>query len=108
MHVLENIREAVGNAIGDEDPDGDQGQQLDDGLERDGGDDPVVAFVGIQVSRSEQDGEQGHAGGDPERRRDGVGVAGDDLVTARHGLQLKRDIGCHRDDRDQGDEDGQA
>ena len=53
MDVLEHVGDAVRDAVGDEDADGDQRQQLDDGLQRDGRDDAVMPFVGIQVSGPE-------------------------------------------------------
>lgn len=56
----------------------------------------------------EQDGEQRHARGDPERGGGAVGLAGDHLVTARHRLQLQRDIGRGGDHRDHRHQHGEA
>ena len=41
-----------------EDTDGDQREKLDHRLDCDGHDHAVMAFVGIQIARAEQDGEQ--------------------------------------------------
>ncbi len=79
-----------------------------------------MTFVGIQIARAEQDGEDGHPGGDPEtdhvigpgRRNAGqrLGSGGaDDAIAGRHGLQLQGDVRrCtdHGDQRDQRREPG--
>src|SRR5690606_1120943 len=52
--------------IDHEKADGEEGGELDDGFEGDGGDDAVVLLLGVDVTGAEQDGEQRHAGGDAE------------------------------------------
>ena len=107
-HVGEDVVEAVGDDEGGEDADREQRAQLDDRLQRDRRDDAVVTLVRVQVPGAEQNGEKCHAGGDPERGRHPVRLAGDDLVAAGDALQLQGDVGRRGDHRDDGDQHGEA
>lgn len=48
-------------------PDRQQGDQLDHRFDRDGGDNAVVAFVGVQIAGAEGDGKDRKTGGHPKR-----------------------------------------
>ena len=67
--VGEDGAEPAGDAPDREDADGEERDELDDRLDGDGGDDAVVALVGVEVAGAEEDGEEREAGSDPGRRR---------------------------------------
>ena len=69
----QRFRNAAADAPDYEDPHGHQRHQLDHCLDRDGHDDPVVAFVCVQVPGAEKHGEKGQARRHPEGRRILVG-----------------------------------
>ena len=91
-----------------EDADSEERHQLDHRLEGDGGDDAVVALVGVEVAGAEEDGEEREPGGDEEGRAAARGAPGDHLVAAGDRLELQRDVGGDRHDGGEGDEDGEA
>ena len=102
-----DIADPVGHAPDGIDTDDQQRQQLHHRLDRDGHDDAVVAFVGVKVAGAEEDGEDGKPASHPQRgavafrQRPALGRArGEDPEAQRHGLQLQRDIGRRRHDRD--------
>ena len=107
-HVGEDGAEPAGDAPDREDADGEQGDELDDRLDGDGGDDAVVALVGVEVAGAEQDGEEREARSDQGGGGAPGLAAGDHLVAAGYRLELERDVGRDRHDRDQGDEDGEG
>jgi hypothetical protein len=96
------------------DADQDQCDQLHYRLDRDGRDDAVVLFLGVQVPGAEQDGEQRQPRRDPDRDGALIGqhpalrpVGGEGPERQRHGLELQSDIGGGGDHRDQGGDDAQ-
>jgi hypothetical protein len=114
--VLEDVAEAVVQAIGDEQADGDESDQLDPGLERDGGHHALVAFGRVEVPGAEDDRERGQDQRDVEAdvgrhrhrraaiRHDDFRVAQQQADGARNGLELQRNVGNdadHGDDRHQ-------
>ncbi|MND84965.1 hypothetical protein D3C80_768690 [compost metagenome] len=80
-----------------EDRHGQQGRQLDDGLDADGLDQAPVVLSQVGTARPEQDGEPGqNPGHDQNRQALGPGdgrARGQHLPRHRQGFQLKRDIG---------------
>ena len=106
--VAEDLTDPAGDTEDREGADPDQRDQLDDRLDRDGGDDPVVALVRVQVPGTEQNGEQRHAGRDPEGGVDIARIRRDDLIAAGHRLQLQGDVWGRRDQGDDGHQDRKA
>ena len=104
IDVGKHLLDAAGHAVDHEQTDRKQRGELDHRLDRNRRDHAVMAFVGVDVARAEQDREQGHAGGDHERAETDVDVTNDGLVAARHRLQLQRDVGCGRHQSHQRDQ----
>ena len=69
--------DAVSHAVDHKKTDGEQGHQFHHRFHRNGRDHAVVSLVRIEIPGTEQDREQGHPGGDPERRRHTVRLARD-------------------------------
>ena len=100
----------------DEDADREEGDQLDQRLEGDGGHHALVALGGVEVARAEDDGEERHEQRHVERgvlhddqrarlrRHDDLRVREQDLEAGGHRLQLQRDVGQDADHRDDGDQ----
>ena len=65
--AVEDVAEAVVHPEGDEQPDGEEGEQLDQRLERDRRDHALVALGRVEVAGAEQDGEGGEQHRDVER-----------------------------------------
>ena len=95
--AVEQVAHAVMQAVDSKQADGDEGEQLDDRLKRDRGDDTGMAFARADMAGAEQDDEGPHRNGDPKRRirqqaafrarRDGGNLGHDQHVEAgRHRL----------------------
>ena len=106
--LREDVAETVIHAVGHDETDRDEGDQLDYRFERDRRHHALVVLGGVDVAGAEQDAEGGHQQGDvqseiaPERRR--RRVVENHRDADRHRLQLQRDVrhdADHRDDRDQ-------
>jgi hypothetical protein len=113
-HAREDVGDAVVHAVGDEQAHGEEGEQLDDGLEGDRRHHALVMLGSIQVPRAEQDGERSENHGHPERGVSGERMAAGggarrhadlrilqkDRVAGGDRLQLQRDVGQDADHRD--------
>ncbi len=108
------IAETAEQPIGDEGPRRDKGDKLDDGLNRNGENEPVLVFGRVDVARAEGHGEGRQDEGDekgeiaeegPLRHiaaKPGGGEHG--AKRSRDRLELKRDIGQRADHRDKADQ----
>ena len=67
INPRQRLANAAANSPDDKGPDGHQGKKLDHRLNRDGHDNPVVAFVGIQIAGAKQNGKKGQSRGHPKR-----------------------------------------
>ena len=112
----EDVAEAAVDAKRDERPDGEEGEELHQRLERDRGDEPLVPLGDVEVARAEQDRERGERDRDVERlvlqerrgehlrRHRDVRVLQQDLEAAGDRLELERDVGDDAEDGDDRDE----
>ncbi|MCZ7562889.1 MAG: hypothetical protein M5U08_02970 [Burkholderiales bacterium] len=112
----EDVAESVVDDEGDEDADRHECEQFHQRLEGDRRDHALVMLGGVEMARSEQNGEERERRGHPERgvgqdrhRADGrrhhdVRVLQQDHEAVRHRLQLQRDVGHDADHRDDGDQ----
>ena len=104
-HVTQEIPHPAEHAVGDEGSHGQKGEQLDQRLEGDGGDQPLVPPRGIEVAGAEHDPEDDQDHRRPERgvgvegparrrRENGgnLGVVEEDLEGLGDGLELERDV----------------
>jgi hypothetical protein len=106
-HAAEQRADAAHEPEGGEDADGQEGDELDRRLHRDGEDEPALVLGGVRMAGAEQGGEHGHGDGDDEDEvaarfvpvgRQQIGER------ERHRPQLQRDIGDDPDHRDDGDQ----
>ena len=117
-HARGEIAETAEHAPGDEGADEQERDQLDDGFERDGEDQPVMMLGRLDAARAEQDGEGREQernaelgidrGARPvqQRRQRAAGMLGQHRETGRHGFELQRGVRHDADDRDHRDRGG--
>ncbi len=111
--LLKEVGQAAEHAVGYENSDRQEGDQLDDGLEGHGGHHALVALRRIKVARSEQDGEQGKQCGDDEGRIEHAGqeftarCPEQDFQARGNRFQLQRYVGHHANHRDHRDQTGE-
>ena len=117
--AAEDVGGPVRQCENHEQPDSDEGEELHQGFQRDGGDHTMMALVRVDCPCAENDSEERHPGGDPERHVDTQGVArragqvagigiDDHLNAGGHRLELQGDVGRGADHRDQGHQNGKA
>ncbi|PBJ16725.1 hypothetical protein BSG18_57260 [Pseudomonas ogarae] len=107
--LVEQVVEAVVQAVRHERTDRQEGEQLDQGFEGNRQHHATVVFGGVEVAGTEYDGEQGQDQRDDQRGvlgagAHGIGASTDQQVHPEHdALELQGDVRQHADQADQRD-----